>query len=148
MTQRKRPAANPGGSTGDPALDQELERTTQMRGFRYGLHDFVGAVGGAETLKRHNDNTHRNYLKESKIDRKTKELLIVVACMASRDLVSHMQIHMHAAHKAGASPEEIMEVIDLVSGWTGNVAKIPALEAWRATFRPDIPTIDRVVELR
>ena len=79
---------------------------------------------------------------------KTKELLIVVACVASGDLVSHMQLHMHAAHKAGASPEEIMAVLDLVGGWIGNVAKIKGLEAWRATFRPDIPTIDRVVELR
>jgi hypothetical protein len=55
---------------------------------------------------------------------------------------------MHAANKAGASPEEIMAVLDLVGGWIGAVAKIKGLEAWRATFRPDIPTIDRVVELR
>ena len=25
-----------------PDLEQELERTTALRGFRYGLHDFVG----------------------------------------------------------------------------------------------------------
>ena len=128
-------------------LDRELERTTALRGFRYGLHDFVGALGGAEALKRHNDNTEANYLKEGLIDRKTKELLIIVACVASGDLVSHMQIHMHAAHKAGATPEEIMEVLNLVGGWIG-IRKAVGLEAWRATFRPDIPTIDRVVELR
>lgn len=129
-------------------MDRELERTTALRGFRYGLHDFVAHVGGAEALKKHNDNTEANYLKEGPIDRKTKELMIVVACVASDDLVSHMQLHMHAAHKAGASPEEIMAVLDLVGGWIGNVAKIKGLEAWRATFRPEIPTIDRVVELR
>ncbi|MBM3943333.1 MAG: carboxymuconolactone decarboxylase family protein [SAR202 cluster bacterium] len=148
MTQRRPAQRKSPSGPADPELDKELERTTRIRGFRYGLHDFVGAVGGADALRRHNDNTERNYLKEAKIDRKTKELLIVVACMASHDLVSHMQIHMHAARKAGATPEEIMEAIELVSGWTGNVAKIKALEAWRATFRPDIPTIDRVVELR
>ena len=129
-------------------LEQELERTTALRGFRYGLHDFVAAVGGAEALKRHNDNTQATYLKQGLIDRKTKELLIIVACVASGDLVSHIQIHMHAAQKAGATPEEIMEVLDLVGGWTGSVNKAKGLEAWRATFRPDIPTIDRVVELR
>ncbi len=128
-------------------LDRELERTTALRGFRYGLHDFVGALGGAEALKNHNDNTEANYLKEGLIDRKTKELLIIVACVASGDLVSHMQIHMHAAHKAGATPEEIMEALNLVGGWVG-IRKAVGLEAWRATFRPDIPTIDRVVELR
>ena len=129
-------------------MERELERTTAIRGFRYGLHDFVAHFGGPEALKKHNDNTEANYLKEGLIDRKTKELLIVVACVASNDLVSHVQLHMHAAHKAGASPEEIMAVLDLVGGWIGNVRKIKGLEAWRATFRPDIPTIDRVVELR
>ena len=128
-------------------LDRELERTTALRGFRYGLHDFVGALGGAEALKRHNDNTEANYLKQGLVDRKTKELLIIVACVASGDLVSHIQIHMHAAHKAGASPEEVMEARNLVGGGVG-IRKAVGLEAWRATFRPDIPTIDRVVELR
>jgi alkylhydroperoxidase/carboxymuconolactone decarboxylase family protein YurZ len=71
-----------------------------------------------------------------------------VACVARGDLVSHIQLHMHAAHKAGATPEEIMAVLDLVGGWIGNVHKIKGLEAWRATFHPDVPTIDRVVELR
>jgi len=91
---------------------------------------------------------YKETYRPSAIDRKTKELLIVVACVASNDLVSHVQLHMHAAHKAGASPEEIMAVLDLVGGWIGNVKTIKGLEAWRATFRPDIPTIDRVVELR
>ncbi len=129
-------------------MERELERTTALRGFRFGLHDFVAQLGGPEALAKHNDNTEANYLKEGLIDRKTKELLIVVACVSSGDLVSHVQLHMHAAHKAGASPEEIMAVLDLVGGWIGAVAKIKGLEAWRATFRPDIPTIDRVVELR
>ena len=128
-------------------LEKELERTTALRGFRYGLHDFVAAVGGVEALKRHNDNTQANYLKQGLIDRKTKELLIIVACVASGDLVSHIQIHMHAARKAGATPEEIMEALDLVGGWIG-IRRAIGLDAWRATFRPDIPSIDRVVELR
>ncbi len=106
-----------------------------------------GLLGGSEALKRHNDNTEANYLKPGLIDRKTKELLIIVACVASGDLVSHIQIHMHAAYKAGATPEEIMEALNLVGSWIG-IRKAVGLEAWRATFRPDIPTIDRVVELR
>src|SRR5947209_19627574 len=94
-------------------LERELERTTALRGFRYGLHDFVAAVGGVEALKRHNDNTQATYLKHGLLDRKTKELLIIAACVASGDLVSHIQIHMHAAQKAGATPEEIMEALKL-----------------------------------
>ena len=112
-------------------LEKELERTTALRGFRYGLHDFVAAVGGVAALKRHNDNTQATYLKRGLIDRKTKELLIIVACVASGDLVSHIQIHMHAARKAGATPEEVMEALDLVGGWIG-IRKAVGVEAWRA----------------
>ena len=129
-------------------IERELERATQLRGFRFGLHDFVAQVGGAEALKKINDHSEATYLKESLIDRKTKDLLIIVACVARHDMLSHIQVHMHAAHKAGATPEEILEALNLVSSWVGNIAKFVGLEAWRLTFRPDIPTIDRVVELR
>ena len=129
-------------------LEQELKRTTALRGFRFGLHDFVAQLKGADALKKHNDGTEANYLKESLIDRKTKELAIIVACVAVKDSPAHLRCHMHAAQKAGASPEEILELIELIGGWIGNVAKINGLEAWRATFRPDLPTIDRVVELQ
>ena len=127
--------------------EAELERVTRLRGFRYGLHDFLAALD-LNALKEVNDHVESTYVNESLLDRKTKELLIMVACVGAGDLVSHLQIHMHAAKEAGATPEEIMEVLNLVGGWTGNVHKMLGLEAWRATFRPDIPTIDRVVELR
>ncbi len=127
--------------------EEVLERVTELRGFRYGLHDFY-AEYDLEALKAVNQHVEDTYINTTTLDRKTKELALVVACVAKQDLVSHLQIHMHAANKAGASPEEIMAVLDLIGGWIGNVAKINGLEAWRATFRPDIPTIDRVVELR
>ena len=34
---------------------------------------------------------------------------------------------------------------NFVGSWIG-VRRLLGLEAWRATFRPDLPTIDRVVE--
>src|SRR5262245_40830834 len=129
-------------------MDKELERTTEMRGFRYGLHDFEALLWGSDYLKKHNDHTQANYLKKGLLDRKAKEMAIIVACMAQKDLVSHLQCHMHAAVKAGATPEEILELIELVGGWTGNVTKIIAFEAWHATFRPDLPTINRAEQLR
>src|SRR5689334_3281501 len=129
-------------------MEQELKRTTALRGFRFGLQDFVAKLKGADALRKHNDSTQANYLKQGLLDRKTKELAIVTACVALKDSTAHLQCHMHAAKNAGATPEEIMELIELVGGWTGSVAKINGLEAWRATFRPDLPTINRVVELQ
>lgn len=129
-------------------MEQELKRTTALRGFRFGLHDFVAKLKGADELKKHNDQTEANYLKKGLLDRKSKEIAIIATCVALKDSVAHMTCHMHAARNAGLTPEEILEVIELIGGWAGNVAKINGLEAWRATFRPDLPTIDRVVELK
>jgi soluble cytochrome b562 len=41
-------------------LEQELKRTTELRGFRYGLHDFVAQVKGADALRQHNDVIEAN----------------------------------------------------------------------------------------
>jgi alkylhydroperoxidase/carboxymuconolactone decarboxylase family protein YurZ len=64
--------------------------------------------------------------------------LIIVACVASGDLV--FQIHMHAAQKAGAALEEIMEALNFVGSWIG-VRRLLGLEAWRATFAPTSPRL-------
>lgn len=127
--------------------ERELERVTKLRGFRYGLHDFLAEVD-LDALKKVNDHVEAEYVNRSLLDRKTKELLILATCIAQKDEVPHLQIHMHAAVKAGATEEEIWEAINLIGGWAGSVARAKGLEAWRATFRPELPTIERVVELR
>jgi 4-carboxymuconolactone decarboxylase len=127
--------------------EDELERATRLRGFRFGVHEFLAELD-LDRLKALNDRVEANYLKESLLDRKTKELLILVACVALGDEVPHLQLHMHAAHKAGATPEEIMEALELIKSWTGNIREMVGVEAWRATFRPELPSIYRVAELR
>jgi alkylhydroperoxidase/carboxymuconolactone decarboxylase family protein YurZ len=130
-----------------PEQQQELERTTELRGFRYGLHDFFAEVD-LDALRRSNDEAEASYLSPSLIDRRTKELLVLAACIALADEVPHLQVHLHAASKEGLTPEELLEAINLIGKWVSLPARARALEAWRATFRPDIPTIERVVELR
>src|SRR5919197_6612323 len=59
--------------------EAELERTTRLRGFRYGLHDFLAALD-LHALKAVNDHVEADYVNESLLDRRTKEFLILVAC--------------------------------------------------------------------
>ena len=59
----------------DAELQAELDRTLKMRGFRYGLHEFVAAVGGVEALRAHNESV--SYDTPTLLDRKTKELIRV-----------------------------------------------------------------------
>ena len=71
-------------------LEQELKRTTELRGFRFGLHDFVAQIKGRRRAQKAQRRDRGQY----------------------------------------------------------SVARINGLEAWRAAFRPDVPSIDRVVELK
>jgi alkylhydroperoxidase/carboxymuconolactone decarboxylase family protein YurZ len=131
-------------------LEKELERGTQIRGFRFGLHDFEAHMNGVEALKKRNDHVEATIFEKYKglLDRKARAFAVIVACVAQKDAVSHIQVHMHAARKAGATPEEILELINFIEHFVGSPARLVGLEAWRATFRPDLPTIMRVVELR
>ncbi len=44
----------------------ELERVTRLRGFRYGLHDFLAELD-VNALKAVNDSVEANYLNESSL---------------------------------------------------------------------------------
>ena len=127
--------------------EAELARVPNLRGFRYGLHDFLAEVD-PDFLKAVQDNVETQYTNSQVLDRKTKELAIIVACISEVDMASHLQIHLHAAVQAGATAKEILSIVNLVGDWIGHVARIRALEAWRIFFRPDLPTIDRVIEQR
>ena len=125
----------------DTELQAELERTLKMRGFRYGLHEFVAAVGGVEALKAHNGRV--SYDKSTLLDPMIKELIRVA--VQGTALYPHeiIMCHMLMAKKHGASPEQIFEVANMVSG----AGHMRALEAWRRVFRPDVKPIYRVAAL-
>ena len=124
----------------------ELERVTKISGFRFGIHDFWAEVA-PDVLKDRNDRWEAAHNAQSLLDRKTEELIRLAVYVAMRNPAPHIQIHVHAAHEAGATPEQIMEVINLAGRWANGGAGPNGLEAWRLVFRPDLPTIMRVVEL-
>jgi alkylhydroperoxidase/carboxymuconolactone decarboxylase family protein YurZ len=76
---------------------------------------------------------------------KTKELLILAACIAQKGEVFRLQIYLHAAAKAGAPQEELWSAIQLIGNRVSSIARATGLETWRATFRPDHLTMKRVV---
>jgi alkylhydroperoxidase/carboxymuconolactone decarboxylase family protein YurZ len=124
----------------------ELRRVTRISGFRVGMHDFLAEVD-LDALKKRNDRWEAEHRNQSLLDRKTEELIRIAAYVALRNPAHHIQIHVHSAHKAGATPEEIYQVIDNVGGYAGGAARQNGMEAWRLVFRPDLPTINRVAEL-
>jgi alkylhydroperoxidase/carboxymuconolactone decarboxylase family protein YurZ len=124
----------------------EKQRVTRISGFRVAYHDFLAEVD-LDALKKRNDRWEADHRGQSLLDRKIEELTRIAAYVAMKNPAHHIQIHVHAAHEAGATPEEIYKVIDDAGGWAGGAARQNGMEAWRLVFRPDLPTINAVVEL-
>jgi 4-carboxymuconolactone decarboxylase len=71
------------------------------------------------------------YLKERRLDRKTKELLFIVSLTVMRASKGHIQSHIRVALDLGVSKEEILEAIEISLPEAGIVAFQEGFEAWR-----------------
>ena len=105
----------------------ERDRVLQNSGFRVGMHDFLSEVD-IDALRGRNNGWEADHSGQSFFDRKTEELIRIAAYVAMRNPVYHIQIHVHAAHQAGATPEEIYNVIKMAGSWAGAP---PARTAWK-----------------
>ena len=74
---------------------------------------------------------HATYLKERRLDRKTKELIFVTSLTVMRAEKAHIQSHIRVALKLGLSAEEILEAIEIALPEAGVVAFQWGFDAWR-----------------
>jgi 4-carboxymuconolactone decarboxylase len=77
------------------------------------------------------------YLAPRLLDRKTKELIFIVSLIVMRAERAHIVSHINAATTAGATPEEILEAIEISCPEAGIVAFQWGLDAWREVFKPE-----------
>jgi 4-carboxymuconolactone decarboxylase len=76
------------------------------------------------------------YLDQRLLDRKTKELIFIVSLTVMRAEKPHITSHIRAALKAGATPEEILEAIEISLPEAGVVAFQWGVDAWREVIEP------------
>jgi 4-carboxymuconolactone decarboxylase len=76
------------------------------------------------------------YLDQRLLDRKTKELIFIVSLTVLRAEKPHITSHIRAALKAGATPEEILEAIEISCPEAGVVAFQWGVDAWREVVQP------------
>jgi 4-carboxymuconolactone decarboxylase len=76
------------------------------------------------------------YLDQRLLDRKTKELIFIVSLTVMRAEKPHITSHIRAALKAGATPEEILEAIEISLPEAGVVAFQWGVDAWREVVQP------------
>lgn len=107
-----------------------LDELVEARGYVLDYHKVL-AEQDFDALKAFNGLIEAVYLKERRLDRKTKELLFVLSLTAMRSDKDHIKSHVRAALAAGASEGEVLEAIELALPEAGIVAFQHGFDAWK-----------------
>jgi 4-carboxymuconolactone decarboxylase len=107
-----------------------VDEMAQKRGYVLDYHK-VMAEQDFEVLQAANGLVNAAYLKERRLDRKTKELLFIISLTVMRASKGHIQSHIRVALDLGLSKEEILEAIEITLPEAGVVVFQEGFEAWR-----------------
>ena len=107
-----------------------VDEMAEKRGYVLDYHK-VMAEQDFEVLQAANDLIEAAYLKERRLDRKTKELLFIVSLTVMRASKGHIQSHIRVALDLGLSKEEVLEAIEITLPEAGVVVFQEGFEAWR-----------------
>ena len=107
-----------------------LDEMVRARGYVLPYHKVL-AETDLDALRAINGLIEAVYLKERRLDRKTKELLFVLSLTVMRSERGHIKSHIRAALDAGASEEEVLEAIEISLPEAGVVAFQHGFDAWR-----------------
>jgi 4-carboxymuconolactone decarboxylase len=107
-----------------------LDNMVRERGYVLDYHK-VMAAQDFDVLRATNTLIDATYLRQRRLDRKTKELLFIGTLTVMRAGKGHIQSHIRAALDLGVSPEEVLEAIEIALPEAGVVAFQAGFEAWR-----------------
>lgn len=107
-----------------------VDEMAEKRGYVLDYHK-VMAEQDFEVLQAANGLVNAAYLKERRLDRKTKELLFIISLTVMRASKGHIQSHIRVALDLGLSKEEILEAIEITLPEAGVVVFQEGFEAWR-----------------
>src|SRR6476469_614183 len=106
-----------------------IDAMARDRGYVLDYHK-VMVQQDLEFMEAANNIVDAAYLKQRRLDRKTKELIFIVSLTVMRASKGHIQSHIRVALDLGCSPEEILEAIEIAFPEAGAVAFQAGLEAW------------------
>lgn len=116
----------------------------QRRGYVLDYHR-VMAHHDFEVLLAVDQLVQAAYLKDRRLDRRTKELIFITSLTVMRASKSHIQAHIRVALEIGVTPAEILEAIEIALPEAGVVAFQAGFEAWAECV--EAQGIDAQVEL-
>ena len=118
-----------------------LQEMLDKRGYLLDYHKVL-VVEDLPFMKGVNELLAAVYTNERSLSKKVKELLFSVLMTAVGVPKNVIKIHIELAAKAGASKEEVLEALELVSLPCGLPKFFPALEAWTEVFEVEPLELD------
>jgi 4-carboxymuconolactone decarboxylase len=123
------PAAEADGASMS-AQQAYIDDMVRKRGYVLDYHKYM-AHADYDVLKAANNLVDAVYLRQRRLDRKTKELLFIVSLTVVRADKAHIRSHIKVALELGLSPEEVLEALEITLPEAGVVVFQEGLEAWR-----------------
>jgi 4-carboxymuconolactone decarboxylase len=111
----------------------DLEAAERARGYTLPLHRVL-AEQDPEVLKAYEGMMHALYFAERRLDAKTKELIYVAVLVALGAAEEHIVAHMAKAQREGATPEDVLQAIELLIPAAGVARASVGFEIWRKVF--------------
>jgi 4-carboxymuconolactone decarboxylase len=120
-----------------------VDDMARKRGYVLEFHK-VMAKHDFDALQATNNLVEAAYLKERRLDRRTKELIFIVSLTVMQASKGHIASHIRVALDLGLSKEEILEAMELAIPEAGIVAFQTGFEAWREVTGADgiEPTVE------
>lgn len=107
-----------------------IDEMARERGYVLDYHKIM-ARQDFEVLQATNGLVDAAYLKQRRLDRRTKELIFIVSLTAMRASKGHIKSHIQVALDLGVSKEEVLEAIEISLPEAGVVAFQTGFDAWR-----------------
>jgi 4-carboxymuconolactone decarboxylase len=114
---------------GDGNRQEYIDEMARKRGYVLDYHKFM-ANADFEVLMAANRLVDSVYLQQRTLDRKTKELLFIISLTVLRAGKEHIKAHIRVALELGATPNEILEALEIALPEAGVVIFQEGLEAW------------------
>ncbi len=113
-----------------------IDKMFAQRGFVADMHKFM-AHADFEYLEKVNELAEVAYTSQRLLDRKTKELVfIAISTMHGTDR-DHLKLHIEAALRFGATPSEILEVLEMLGLAAGQMTLRFGLDVWAEIVKPE-----------
>ena len=120
-----------------------VDDMARKRGYVLEFHK-VMAKHDFDALQATNNLVEAAYLKERRLDRRTKELIFIVSLTVMQASKGHIASHIRVALDLGLSKEKILEAMEIAIPEAGIVAFQTGFEAWREVTGADgiEPTVE------